>query len=165
VRYIAASNFTPARLRESVKYSQDNNIPAYIAVQDLYNLVDRKTYEAEMAGAVADLGISNIPFYGIARGFLTGKYRPGITEVDSKRAAGAREYATDQGYAVLNAMDEVSAAHNGAPLSAIALAWLRAQPTVSAPIASARTVPQLEEIIQVVELTNDEVERLSKLSA
>ena len=164
VRYIAASNFTPARLRESIKFSEDNNIPAYVATQDLYNLVDRKTYEGEMSEAVSDLGISNIPFYGIARGFLSGKYRPGVTEVDSKRAAGAREYATDKNYGVLAAMDEIAKAHN-APLGAIALGWLRAQPTVSAPIASARTVPQLEEIIQVVELTNEEVERLSKLSA
>jgi aryl-alcohol dehydrogenase-like predicted oxidoreductase len=131
----------------------------------LYNLVDRKTYETDLAPAVEALGISNIPFYGIARGFLTGKYRPGIEEVDSKRAAGAREYATDKGYAVLTAMDEVSAAHNGAPLSAIALAWLRAQSSVSVPIASARTVPQLEEIVQVVELTPAEVEKLNAVSA
>ena len=165
VRYIAASNFTPARLRESIKFSEENNLPSYIAVQDLYNLVDRKSYETEMAATVANLGISNIPFYGIARGFLTGKYRPGVTEVDSKRAAGAREYATDKGYAILSAMDEISAAHHGAPLSAIALAWLRSQPTVSAPIASARTVPQLEEIVQIVELTTDEVEKLNALSA
>ena len=164
VRYIAASNFTPARLRESIKFSEDNNLPSYIAVQDLYNLVDRTTYEAEMAATVADLGISNIPFYGIARGFLSGKYRPGVTEVDSKRAAGAREYATDKGYAILSAMDEVSAAHNGAPLSAIALAWLRSQSSVSVPIASARTVPQLEEIVQVIDLTPAEVEKLSILS-
>jgi aryl-alcohol dehydrogenase-like predicted oxidoreductase len=164
VRYIAASNFTPARLRESIAYSNDNNIPAYVAVQDLYNLVNRTAYETEMAQCVSDLGISNIPFYGIARGFLTGKYRPGITEVDSKRAAGAREYATDKNYAVLVAMDEIAKAHN-APLGAIALGWLRAQPTVSAPIASARTVPQLEEIVQVVELTKDEVEKLNALSA
>jgi aryl-alcohol dehydrogenase-like predicted oxidoreductase len=163
VRYIAASNFTPARLRESIKFSDDNNLPSYIAVQDLYNLVDRAAYETEMAATVADLGISNIPFYGIARGFLTGKYRPGIIDVDSKRAAGAREYATDKNYAVLTAMDEIAKAH-GAPLGAIALGWLRAQPTVSAPIASARTVPQLEEIIQVVELTRDEVAILNKLS-
>jgi len=164
VRYIAASNFTPARLRESIKFSKVNNIPAYVAVQNLYNLVDRKTYEGAMSQAVADLGVSNIPFYGIARGFLTGKYRPGITEVDSKRAAGAREYATDKNYAVLTVMDEIAKNHN-ASLGAIALGWLRAQPTVSAPIASARTVPQLEEIIQVVELTHEEVERLSKRSA
>ena len=165
VRYIAASNFTPARLRESVQYSQDNNIPAYIAVQDLYNLVDRTAYEGAMAQTVADLGISNIPFYGIARGFLTGKYRPTITEVDSKRAAGAREYANDKNYALLAAMDEISVAHNKAPLAAIALAWLRAQPTVSAPIASARTVEQLDEIIQIIDLSTAEVEQLNAISA
>ena len=163
VRYIAASNFTPARVRESIKFSEDNNLPSYIAVQDLYNLVDRTTYEAEMAATVAELGISNIPFYGIARGFLTGKYRPGVTEVDSMRPA-ALVYTTDKNYAVLSAMDEIAQAHN-APLGAIALGWLRAQPTVSAPIASARTVPQLEEIIQVVELTPEEVLRLNAISA
>lgn len=163
IRYIAASNFTPARVRESIKFSEDNNLPSYIAVQDLYNLVDRTTYETEMAGTVADLGISNIPFYGIARGFLTGKYRPGVTEVDSMRPA-ALVYTTDKNYAILTAMDEIAQAHN-APLAAIALAWLRAQPTVSAPIASARTVPQLEEIIQVVELTSEEVSTLKALSA
>jgi len=163
VRYIAASNFTPARLRESIKFSEDNNIPAYVAVQDLYNLVDRKTYEGEMSQAVADLGISNIPFYGIARGFLSGKYRPGVIEVDSKRAAGAREYATDKNYAVLTTMDEVAKNHN-VSLSAVALAWLRAQPSVSVPIASARTVEQVEEIVQVVELSVGEVEKLNTIS-
>ena len=163
VRYIAASNFTPARLRESIKFSEDNNLPSYIAVQDLYNLVDRTTYEAEMAATVAELGISNIPFYGIARGFLTGKYRPGVTEVDSMRPA-ALVYTTDKNYAILTAMDEIAQAHN-APLGAIALGWLRAQPTVSAPIASARTVTQLEEIIQVIELTPEEVSALNAISA
>jgi aryl-alcohol dehydrogenase-like predicted oxidoreductase len=164
VRYIAASNFTPARLRESIKFSEDNNIPAYVATQDLYNLVDRKTYEGEMSQAVADLGISNIPFYGIARGFLSGKYRPGVTEVDSKRAAGAREYATDKNYAVLTVMDEVAKNHN-VSLSAVALAWLRVQPSVSVPIASARTVEQVEEIVHVVELSVEEVEKLNAISA
>jgi aryl-alcohol dehydrogenase-like predicted oxidoreductase len=164
VRYIAASNFTPARLRESIKFSEDNNIPAYVAVQDLYNLVDRKTYEGEMSQAVSDLGISNIPFYGIAKGFLSGKYRPGVTEVDSKRAAGAREYATDKNYAVLTVMDEVAKNHN-VSLSAVALAWLRAQPSISVPIASARTVEQVEEIVQVVELSVKEVEKLNAISA
>jgi len=163
VRYIAASNFTPARLRESIKFSEDNNIPAYVAVQDLYNLVDRKGYEGEMSQAVSDLGISNIPFYGIARGFLTGKYRPGITEVDSKRAAGARDYATDKNYTVLTVMDEVAKNHN-ASLAAVALAWLRAQPTVSVPIASARTVEQVEEIVQVITLEPLELEKLNTIS-
>lgn len=165
VRYIAASNFSPERLRLAMKTSEENNLPSYVAVQDLYNLVDRTTYESGMAQAVADIGISNIPFYGIARGFLSGKYRPGVTDVDSMRAAGAREYATDKGYAVIAAMDHISAAHDNAPLSAIALAWLRAQSTVSVPIASARTVDQLKEIIQIVELSAEEIAELSALSA
>ena len=118
-----------------------------------------------MAQTVADLGISNLPFFGIARGFLSGKYRPGVTEVDSKRAAGAREYATDKGFAIIAAMDSISDAHNNAPLSAIALGWLRSQPTVSTPIASARTVAQLEEIIQIVELSEVEIAQLNSISA
>ena len=165
VRYIAASNFSPERLRLAMKISAENYLPAYCAVQELYNLVDRTTYEGEMAQTVADLGISNLPFYGIARGFLSGKYRPGITDVDSKRAAGAREYAHDKGFAIIAAMDQISEAHNNAPLSAIALGWLRAQPTVSAPIASARTVAQLEEIIQIVELSDSEIAQLNSISA
>ena len=165
VRYIAASNFSPERLRLAMKTSQENYLPAYCAVQDLYNLVDRTTYENGMAQAVTEFGISNIPFYGLARGFLSGKYRPGVTEVDSMRAAGAREYATDKGFAVITAMDEISRAHNDAPLAAIALAWLRAQPSVSVPIASARTVEQLNEIIQLVELSDVEIEVLNTVSA
>ena len=165
VRYIAASNFSPERLRLAIKTSAESYLPSYCAVQELYNLVDRTTYEGAMAQTVADLGISNIPFYGIARGFLSGKYRPGVDEVDSKRAAGAREYATEKGFAIITAMDEISEAHNNAPLSAIALGWLRAQPTVSAPIASARTVAQLEEIIQIIELSEAEIAQLNSISA
>ncbi len=165
VRYIAASNFSPERLRLAVITSEENSLPSYVAVQDLYNLVDRTTYESGMAQVIAELGISNIPFYGIAKGFLSGKYRPGISDVDSMRAVGAREYATDKGYAVIAAMDDISVAHDNAPLSAIALAWLRAQSTVSVPIASARTVDQLHEIIQIVELSREELAKLSALSA
>ncbi len=164
VRYIAASNFSPERLRLSLEVSRDNNLPSYVAVQEKYNLVDRATYEGEMAQTVAEFGLSNIPFYGIARGFLSGKYRPGVTEVDSKRAAGALEYANEKNFAVLEAIDSIAKVHN-APVSAIALAWLRSQPTVSTPIASARTVEQLHEIIQIVELSDQELIELSALSA
>jgi len=164
VRYIAASNFSPERLRLSLEVSRDNNLPSYVAVQEKYNLVDRSTYEGEMAQTVAEFGLSNIPFYGIARGFLSGKYRPGVTDVDSKRAAGALEYANEKNFAVLEAIDSIAKVHN-APVSAIALAWLRAQPTVSTPIASARTVEQLHEIIQIVELSLEELAKLSALSA
>ncbi len=164
VRYIAASNFSPERLRLSLEVSRDNNLPSYVAVQEKYNLVDRATYEGEMAQTVAEFGLSNIPFYGIARGFLSGKYRPGVTEVDSKRAAGALEYANEKNFAVLEAIDSIAKVHN-APVSAIALAWLRSQPTVSTPIASARTVEQLHEIIQIIELSDQELIELSALSA
>ena len=164
VRYIAASNFTAARLRESIKFSQDNNLPSYIAVQDLYNLVDRKSYEGDLQDAVADLGLSNLPYYGIAKGFLSGKWRPGATNVDTKLISGDHQYASEKNYAVVAAMDSIAKAHN-APLAAIALAWLRAQPTVSVPIASARTVAQVEELMQVIELTPDEVATLSAVSA
>ena len=164
IRYIAASNFSPERLRLAMKVSEENYLPSYVAVQDLYNLVDRTTYESGMASTVAEFGLSNLPFYGLARGFLSGKYRPGIIQVDSKREVGAREYATDKGYAVIAAMDEISNAHDGAPLSAIALAWLRAQPTVSVPIASARTVAQLNEIIQIIDLSITEIEHLNSIS-
>ncbi len=164
VRYIAASNFSPERLRLSLEVSRDNNLPSYVAVQEKYNLVDRATYEGEMAQTVAEFGLSNIPFYGIARGFLSGKYRPGVTDVDSKRAAGALEYANEKNFAVLEAIDSIAKVHN-APVSAIALAWLRSQPTVSTPIASARTVEQLHEIMQIVELSAEELAKLSVLSA
>ena len=164
VRYIAASNFSPERLRLSLEVSRDNNLPSYVAVQEKYNLVDRATYEGEMAQTVAEFGLSNIPFYGIARGFLRGKYRPGVTDVDSKRAAGALEYANEKNFAVLEAIDSIAKVHN-APVSAIALAWLRSQPTVSTPIASARTVEQLHEIIQIIELSAEELAKLSALSA
>ena len=163
VRYIAASNFSPERLRLALEISKEHNLPAYVAVQEKYNLVDRATYENEMAQTVAEFGLSNIPYYGIARGFLSGKYRPGVTDVDSKRAAGAREYANEKNFAVLEAMDAMALTHN-ASMSAIALAWLRAQSTVSTPIASARTVAQLHEIIQVVELSDAELAALSALT-
>jgi aryl-alcohol dehydrogenase-like predicted oxidoreductase len=106
--------------------------------------------------------ITCIPYFGLARGFLTGKYRAGVT-VDSLRAGGVAEYQNEKGYAVVSALDEIAKTHNSS-LAAVALGWLRAQPQVSTPIASARTVEQLEEIIQVIELTTDEVEKLTQLS-
>jgi aryl-alcohol dehydrogenase-like predicted oxidoreductase len=162
VRYIAASNFSPERLAQSLKFSADNSIPSYVAVQDHYNLMHRSEFEGSQAPLLAQNSITCIPYFGLARGFLTGKYRAGVT-VDSMRAGGVAEYQNDKGYAVVNALEEISKAHNSS-IAAVALAWLRAQPQVSTPIASARTVEQLEEIIQVVELTSDEVEKLTKLS-
>jgi aryl-alcohol dehydrogenase-like predicted oxidoreductase len=162
VRYIAASNFSPERLAQSLKFSADNSIPSYVAVQDHYNLMHRTEFETKQAPVLAQNAITCIPYFGLARGFLTGKYRAGVT-VDSLRAGGVAEYQTEKGYAVVSALEEISKVHNSS-IAAVALAWLRTQPQVSTPIASARTVEQLEEIIQVVELSSDEVVKLTQLS-
>lgn len=162
VRYIAASNFTPARLQAALAFSAENSLPAYIAVQDQYNLMAREPFESQTAPLLAEHAISAIPFFGLARGFLTGKYRPGVA-VDSVRAGGVADYTNDKGYGVVAALDEIAKNHD-VSLSAVALAWLRANPVVSAPIASARTVEQLNEIIQVAELTPDEIQKLNNAS-
>jgi len=105
-------------------------------------------------------GLSQIPFYGLARGFLTGKYRPGIT-VDSVRATGvANSYANERGWAILEKLDQIGK-EKKASVAAVALAWLRAQPTVAAPIASATKLEQIREIMQVVELTPEELQLLT----
>lgn len=162
VRYIAASNFRADRLAQSLKFSAENSLPSYIAVQDHYNLMHRTDFESNQAPLLAQNAITCIPYFGLARGFLTGKYRAGFT-VDSIRAGGVTQYQTEKGYAVVSALEEISKAHYSS-IAAVALAWLRAQPQVSTPIASARTVEQLAEIIQIVELTNDEIARLTQFS-
>ena len=163
VRYIAASQHTGARLQEALSISKEQGLPQYIALQDHYNLMERNPFESEQQEVLANNGLSALPFYALARGFLSGKYRPGIS-VASVRADGVKEYQTDKGWAVVAALDEIAKAHNSS-VSAIALAWLRSNPQVSTPIASARTVEQLNEIIEVVELSSDEVAKLNSISA
>ena len=148
VRYIAASNYNSARLKEAIEISKANNFVQYIAIQNHYNLLERNEYESDMAPALKELGLSGIPFFALARGFLSGKYRKGAT-VESVRAGGVANYLNDAGYALLEKLDVLAKSHN-ASVSAIAIAWLRAQPTISAPIASARTVAQLNEIGPIV---------------
>ena len=148
VRYIAASNFTAERLQESLDIAKKLNLSSYIASQDLYNLMDRD-YEETLMPTLKANGIAQIPFYGLARGFLTGKYRPGVT-VDSVRATGvANSYANERGWAMLEKLDLIAKEKN-ASVAAVALAWLRAQPTVAAPIASATKLDQIKEIMQII---------------
>ena len=163
VRYIAASQHTGARLQEALDISAKHNLPSYIALQDQYNLVSRNPFETEQQPVLAAHGISAIPFYGLARGFLSGKYREGKV-VESVRAEGVKEFATPKGYQILSVMDEIAAAYKSS-VSAVSLAWLRSNPQLSTPIASARTVEQLEEIVQVIELAADEVAALNAVSA
>jgi aryl-alcohol dehydrogenase-like predicted oxidoreductase len=162
VRYIAASQHTGARLQEALNISKEQGLPSYIALQDHYNLMERKPFESEQQEVLATNSLSALPFFSLARGFLSGKYRKGVV-VDSVRADGVKEYQDDKGWAVVAALDEIARAHNSS-VSAIALAWLRSNPQVSTPIASARTVEQLIEIVEVVHLSGEEVSRLSAIS-
>ncbi|HEY0791902.1 MAG TPA: aldo/keto reductase [Chthoniobacterales bacterium] len=166
VRYIAASNYSAARLAEALAVSQREGLTRFVALQQHYNLMEREAYEGELASVVEREGLSSIPYFALAKGFLTGKYRPGSPAVDSPRAEGARAYLDERGLRCLAALDEVAANHQSS-VAAVALAWLAAQPTVVAPIASARTTEQLSEILPFVELhlSKDEVARLNAASA
>ena len=163
VRYIAASQHTGARLQEALNISKEQGLPSYIALQDHYNLMERKPFESEQQEVLATNGLSALPFFSLARGFLSGKYRKGVV-VDSVRADGVKEYQDDKGWAVVAALDEIAKAHHSSVL-AIALAWLRTNPQVSTPIASARTVEQLIEIVEVIHLSEYEVGKLNAASA
>jgi aryl-alcohol dehydrogenase-like predicted oxidoreductase len=163
VRYIAASQHTGARLQEALNISKEQGLPSYIALQDHYNLMERKPFESEQQEVLATNGLGGLPFFSLARGFLSGKYRKGVV-VDSVRAGGVKEYQDDKGWAVVAALDEIARAHNSS-VSAIAIAWLRSNPQVSTPIASARTVEQLIEIVEVVHLSEYEVKKLNAASA
>jgi aryl-alcohol dehydrogenase-like predicted oxidoreductase len=164
VRAIGASNFKPDRLTSALMISEREGLAAYVALQPHYNLMERADFEALLLPVLTQHGLSCVPYFGLARGFLTGKYRPGAT-VDSPRAEGARSYLDDRGLAVLAALDDVAANH-GAPVAAVALAWLAAQPTVVSPLASARSVDQLAELLPTLELelSSDEVAELSTAS-
>ncbi len=165
VRHIAASNISPERLRASLDLSDREGLARYVALQPHYNLVSRDTYEGALQDLAERAGLAAVPYYALASGFLTGKYRPG-TDVDSARAAGAGKHlGTERGRKVLTALDEIAETH-GVPVATVALAWLAARPTVTAPIASARTVEQLPALMGVGELslTEAEVERLTEAS-
>ncbi|MFF3918908.1 aldo/keto reductase [Streptomyces sp. NPDC001852] len=166
VRQIGASNISPERLQASLDFSDREGLARYVALQPHYNLVSRDTYEGPLQDLAAREGLSAVSYFSLASGFLTGKYRPG-TKVDSARASRAQEYAeSERGQKVLAALDEVAAAHD-APVARVALAWLAAQPTITAPIASARTVDQLPALLDVVglKLTPEEVQKLTDASA
>lgn len=169
VRHVAASNYGAPRLAAALAASDRDGLTRYVALQTHYSLVERDEYEGALQELVAREGLACLPYFSLARGFLTGKYRPdGSTRGDgeSPRAGAARAYLDEpRGPRVLEALDEIAAAH-GTTQAAVALAWLLAQPTVVAPIASARTVEQLEQLLPVadLQLTDDEIARLTTAS-
>ena len=166
VREIAASNIGPERLKASLDFSEREGLARYVALQPHYNLVSRDTYEGALLDTAADAGLAAVPYYALASGFLTGKYRPG-TEVESARAGGAAAHLeSERGRKVLAALDKVAEERN-AEIATVALAWLAARPTVAAPIASARTVEQLPALLAVadLELTESQLAELTEASA
>lgn len=161
IRRVGASNFTGARLRSAHEASEQNGIIKFTALQNHYNMIERAEFESGAGKVARELGVDSIPFFALARGFLTGKYQPGAT-VDSVRAGGVTEYFTDKGWAIVSTIGELAQELSISP-SAISLAWLRAKGQT--PIASARTVEQLKEIMQLVTLSSEAVARLDAVSA
>ena len=165
VRHIAASNVSPERLEAAMQASEREGLARYVALQPHYNLVERG-YENGLADVCRRHDLGCLPYFALAKGFLTGKYRPGADVVPSERAQGAGAYLDERGERVLAALDVAAAGHD-VPVAAVSLAWLAAQPTVVAPIASARTPGQLAELMALddVELTADELRALDDASA
>lgn len=166
IRYAAASQYSAQRLERALELGGSEGRARYVVLETEYNLLER-AYERELQPLCERVGLPCAPFFALARGFLTGKYRREGAEVSSPRAAGVREsYFNDRGFRTLEALDEVAAAHGSAPAT-VALAWLAAQPTVIAPIASATSVEQLAELVASarLQLAPEEIERLSAASA
>ena len=166
VLHVAMSNTTGERLAESLELAEREGLAPYEWLQPHYNLVERAGYEREFAPVVARYGLEVAPYYALASGFLTGKYRRRRRRRLPARRAAASKYLDERGRRVLAALDEVAAAH-GVPVAAVAIAWLLAKPGVSAPIASARTPQQLADVLPGVtlQLTDDEISRLDEASA
>lgn len=145
VRYIAASNYTAPRLAEALALSQAQSWPAFIALQPHYNLMERDHYEGALQDLCLAEGVSCLPYYSLASGFLTGKYR-GDSDATGARAPAATKYLSTRGDLVLAALSAVADQH-GVSMAAVAIAWLCHQPTVAAPIASASRVNQLGDLM------------------
>lgn len=166
VRYIGLSNFTPDRLREWMTTAADLGVAQPIALQPHYNLVVREEVEVSVAPIAEEFGLGMLPYYGLAMGFLTGKYRSAELPDDaSPRAKGALRYATPRGIEVLDTLERIAGDHDTS-MAAVALAWLREQPHVVAPIASASRVEHVADLLAAgtLELTADELDDLTVVS-
>jgi aryl-alcohol dehydrogenase-like predicted oxidoreductase len=163
---LGASGYSAPRLAQALEVSDREGFARYEALQPQYNLVERDAYEGDLEELCRREGLACIPFFSLARGFLTGKYRPGV-EAETKRGGFAwTEEWDDRTRAVIATLDEVAAAHD-TTVAAVALAWLAAQPTVLSPIASARTPGQLSDLLPMLELqlTDEELARLGEAGA
>ncbi|MBG7425204.1 aldo/keto reductase [Pseudomonas aeruginosa] len=166
VRVIGASNYDARRLLEARQVSARLNLPSYQSLQPEYNLYDRADYETNLEPTVEELGIGVISYYSLASGFLSGKYRSQADTAGQARGEKVKGYLNERGVAILAALDEVAEQYNANPTQ-VALAWLIARPTVTAPIASATSLEQLDDLIAATHLKLDEqaIHRLDSASA
>ena len=166
VRYIGASNHSGARLAEALETSRKYSLPAYISLQPLYNLVERQTFETDLLPVVQKYQLGIIPYFSLAAGFLTGKYRRGEDSSKSARDGMVKKYRNDRGFAVVDALVEIADELQASPAS-VALAWLMSKSSVTAPIASATNEAQFGDLIAAMELHLDasSLRRLDEVSA
>jgi aryl-alcohol dehydrogenase-like predicted oxidoreductase len=166
VRHIGASNYSGARLAKSLRISKDNGLVSYISLQPEYNLVAREKFETDLLPVVQEHTLGVIPYFSLAAGFLTGKYRSKQDAEGKARGKTVVKYLNDWGWGVLRALDEVAAEHHSTP-GRVALAWLMAQPGVAAPIASATNDQHLADLIEATTLRLDHasIEKLNTVSA
>ncbi|RZI93431.1 MAG: aldo/keto reductase [Microbacterium sp.] len=165
VRHTAVSNYSADRIREWVRIARELGVAEPVAVQPHYNLVHREV-ESDILPAAREFGLGVVPYFSLAKGFLTGKYRSTDVEGhDSPRAKGASTYATPQGLLILDTLERISKAH-GVSMASVALAWLRAKPGIVAPIASASRVAQVPDLLDGarLELSHDDVADLDSVS-
>ena len=166
VRIIGASNYTGERLREALRVSEREKLPSYQTLQPEYNLYDREKFEQDLQPVAGEFNLGVIPYFSLASGFLTGKYKSKADSEGKNRAARVAKYFDDRGMKILKALEQV-AAEIGAKQATIALAWLLAQPTILAPIASATSTEQLQALVAAPELklTDAQLARLTEASA
>ena len=164
VRQLGLSNYSPERLLEALQTCDELGVPRFAALQPHYNLMERLLYEGALQRVCAQEGIACLPYFALAAGFLTGKYRTAGAAAGVARENRVSGYFTERGLRVLGALDRVAARHASTP-TAVALAWLLAQPTVVSVLASATTIAQLEQIMAPVELDGQDLEELDHASA
>lgn len=166
IRAIGASNFSAEQLSESLAISKKHDLPRYESLQPHYNLVERHDYEADLEPLIRRENIGVINYFSLASGFLTGKYRKEADLAGRARAlTGVGKYLNAHGLRILTALDEVAARHDVKPVQ-VALAWLQARPGLTAPIASATSVEQLQEVLASADLSLDDgdIEKLDAAS-
>lgn len=166
VRAIGASNYSGERFAEALSVSEQTGLPRYETMQPNYNLYDREEYEKTLEPICLEKNIGVLPYYSLASGFLTGKYRSKADLSKSPRGEGIQKYLNDRGERILSELDKVAAEYNATPAQ-VAIAWLRARPGITAPIASATDPEQLSDLLKSNELQLDPstIEALDQASA